>query len=343
MAYRLTENSSILISGGTGSFGQKFVETVLGRYPKIRRLVIYSRDELKQYEMAQKFSPQQYPGLRYFLGDVRDFERLRRAFEQVDIVIHAAALKQVPAAEYNPIEFIKTNVLGAQNVLQAALDLNIERVVALSTDKAAAPVNLYGASKLCSDKLFIAANNIRGRRKTRFAVVRYGNVMGSRGSVIPFFLQQRLTGVLPITDPSMTRFNISLQEGVNMVLWTIENMQGGEIFVPKIPSYRLMDVAKAIGPHCQVSIVGIRPGEKIHEEMITEADSYTTVDLDRYYAILPVQAAYSLDQYCERTGARRVQAGFRYNSGENEQFLTVEQLQSLIQQHVDLSFEPVQV
>ncbi|KKI99125.1 UDP-N-acetylglucosamine 4,6-dehydratase (inverting) [Prochlorothrix hollandica] len=338
MGYQLSENSSILITGGTGSFGKKFVSILLSRYPNIQRLVIYSRDELKQYEMSQEFSPQKYPGLRYFLGDVRDFERLRRAFEQVDVVVHAAALKQVPAAEYNPIEFIKTNVLGAQNVLQAALDVNVKRLVALSTDKAAAPVNLYGATKLCSDKLFTAANNIRGGRQTRFSVVRYGNVMGSRGSVIPFFLQQRSTGVLPITDPNMTRFNISLQEGVEMVIWAIENAWGGEIFVPKIPSYRLTDLAKAIGPDCEHPVVGIRPGEKVHEEMITSADSYTTVNLGMYYAILPVQGAYSMSEYCHATRAIQVPLGFRYNSGENESFLRVEDLRLLIREHVDQSF-----
>lgn len=336
--YQLSESSSILVTGGTGSFGQKFVATLLERYPKIRRLVIYSRDELKQYEMAQKFSPQNYSGLRYFLGDVRDFDRFKRALEQIEVVIHAAALKQVPAAEYNPIECIKTNVLGAQNVLQAALDMSIKRVIALSTDKAAAPVNLYGATKLCSDKLFIAANNIRGDRQTRLSVVRYGNVMGSRGSVIPFFLQQRHTGVLSITDPEMTRFNISLQAGVDMVIWAIEHAWGGEIFVPKIPSYRLMDVAQAIGPDCEHHVVGVRPGEKIHEEMITTSDSYTTVDLGQYYAILPVQAPYTFKHYCQEMGANPVPIGFCYNSGENNLFLTVTELRDLIRMHVDPNF-----
>lgn len=332
---KITQDSSILVTGGTGSFGKQFVATVLRHFPQIRRLVIYSRDELKQFEMSQVFSPREYPGLRYFIGDVRDQARLRRAFEQIDIVVHAAALKQVPTAEYNPMECIRTNVLGAENVIQAALDMRVKRVVALSTDKAAAPVNLYGASKLCSDKLFIAANNIRGGREINFSVVRYGNVMGSRGSVIPFFLQKRSEGKLPITDRRMTRFNISLEEGVEMVLWAIANGWGGEIFVPKIPSYRITDVAAAICPECEQVDVGIRPGEKIHEEMITASDSYTTVDLGKYYAILPINKRYSVEDYCQATGARQVPIGMSYNSGDNDQFLTVEELRSLIQTHID--------
>ena len=298
-------DSSILITGGTGSFGKAFVKTVLDAHPKTRRLVIFSRDELKQYEMSQVFDPAIYPNLRYFIGDVRDDDRLKRALEGIDIVIHAAALKQVPAAEYNPFECIKTNILGAQNLIDACLECSVKRVVALSTDKAAAPINLYGATKLCSDKLFTAANNIRGQRDIRFAVVRYGNVMGSRGSVIPFFLERRKTGILPITDPEMTRFNICLQEGVDMVLWALENAHGGEILVPKIPSYRITDLAQAIGPDCEHPVVGIRPGEKLHEEMITASDSFNTVDLGRYFAILPMAAKYSVDQYCERQGCPR--------------------------------------
>jgi UDP-N-acetylglucosamine 4,6-dehydratase len=331
----MLNNKSILITGGTGSFGKAFVKTVLARYPDIKRLVIFSRDELKQFEMSQEFSEKDYLGLRYFIGDVRDMDRLRRAMEGIDIVVHAAALKQVPAAEYNPFECIKTNVLGAQNVIEACLDAHVERVVALSTDKAAAPINLYGATKLCSDKLFVAANNIKGHRDIRFSVVRYGNVMGSRGSVIPFFLQKRSTGVLPITDTSMTRFNISLQEGVDMVLWSIENAWGGEILVPKIPSYRITDVAKAIGPECDHPVVGIRPGEKIHEEMITLSDSLNTVDMGEYYAILPSGGTYSIDEYCEKNGAKRVSDGFSYDSGSNPDFLSVEALRKLIQAHVD--------
>ncbi len=329
---------NILVTGGTGSFGKKFVEILINRYPDIGRLVIYSRDELKQFEMAQQFSPIKYKFLRYFIGDIRDEARFKRACENIDIIVHAAALKQVPTAEYNPFECIKTNILGAQNVIEAALDSGIEKVVALSTDKAAAPINLYGATKLCSDKLFIAANNFRGKRNLSFSVVRYGNVMGSRGSVIPFFMKKRKDGILPITDPRMTRFNISLTEGVEMVLDAILNSWGGEIFVPKIPSYRITDVATAIAPHCQQKIIGIRPGEKIHEEMITEADSYTTVDLGKQYAILPQVPVWSTEEYLEHFKAKMVSQGFKYNSGTNEQWLSVEEIRDLIKQHVDPNF-----
>ena len=327
-------NRSILVTGGTGSFGKAFIRTVLASYPDIKRLVIYSRDELKQFEMAEEFSESRYKGLRYFLGDIRDESRLRRALEGIDVVVHAAALKQVVAAEYNPFECIKTNVLGAQNLIEACLDSGVSRVVALSTDKAAAPINLYGATKLCSDKLFVAANNIKGKRDIRFSAVRYGNVMGSRGSVIPYFLEKRKSGVLPITDARMTRFNISLQEGVDMVLWSIENALGGEILVPKIPSYRIVDVAMAIGPHCEHKLVGIRPGEKIHEEMITSSDSFNTVDIGAYFAILPIGGAYSIEQYCARMRGQPVSAGFAYQSGSNPDFLDVEQLRALIRKHV---------
>ena len=330
----MLDKKSILITGGTGTFGKAFVKTILDRFPEVNRLVVFSRDELKQYEMALKFPDSKYPSMRYFIGDVRDADRLRRAMEGIDIVIHAAALKQVPAAEYNPFECIKTNVLGAQNVIEACMDTGVKRVVALSTDKAAAPINLYGATKLCSDKLFTAANNIKGHRDLRFSVVRYGNVMGSRGSVIPFFLERRKTGVLPITDPAMTRFNISLQDGVDMVLWALENAQGGEIFVPKIPSYRITDVATAIGPDCEHAIIGIRPGEKIHEEMITSSDSINTVDLGKYFAILPSAGAHSVTSYCAAYGGQPVPSGYAYDSGSNTDFLTVQQLQLLITEHV---------
>lgn len=332
--FQMLSEKSILITGGTGSFGKAFVGTVLRRFPRIARLVVYSRDELKQFEMSQVYSDREYPGLRYFIGDIRDEARLRRALEGVDVVVHAAALKQVPAAEYNPFECIKTNVLGAQNLIEACLDAGVERVIALSTDKAAAPINLYGATKLCSDKLFVAANNIKGRRNIRFSVVRYGNVMGSRGSVIPFFLEKRRTGVLPITDPRMTRFNISLQEGVDMVLWSIEHAWGGEILVPKIPSYRITDVATAIAPECRQELVGIRPGEKIHEEMITSSDSANTVDIGHYYAILPSAGSYSIEKYCGDMGGKPVEPEFAYDSGRNPHFLTVEELRSLIEEHV---------
>jgi UDP-N-acetylglucosamine 4,6-dehydratase len=334
----MLENASILITGGTGSFGKAFVKTILERYPNIQRLVVFSRDELKQFEMSQLFSDTQYKGLRYFLGDVRDAGRLKQALQGIDTVIHAAALKQVPAAEYNPFEFIKTNVLGAENLVQGCLETGVKRVVALSTDKAAAPINLYGATKLCSDKLFTAANNIRGKRDIRFSVVRYGNVMGSRGSVIPFFLERRKSGVLPITDAGMTRFNISIQEGVEMVLWALEQAQGGEIFVPKIPSYRITDLASAIAPLAEHQIIGLRPGEKIHEEMITASDSINTVDLGTYYAILAQSSEYNLREYCDRHQAHPLPQGFAYNSGTNPDFLSVDQLRELIRIHVDPEF-----
>ena len=334
-------SSRILITGGTGSFGKAFIAEMLHRFPEIKRLVVYSRDELKQWELQQLYPNSKYPQLRLFLGDVRDQNRLRRALEDIDTVIHAAALKQVPAAEYNPIEFINTNVFGAENLVQACLDTGVKRLVALSTDKAAAPINLYGATKLCSDKLFIAANNIKGKRDLRFSVVRYGNVMGSRGSVIPFFLEKAKSGVLPITDPAMTRFNISLSEGVAMVLWALENSLGGELFVPKIPSYRITDVAEAIGPSCEKPIIGIRPGEKIHEEMITSSDSFTTIDLGDYYAILPSDGRVQ-KQYQEASiSSEPVATGFAYNSGSNSEFLSVDQLRALIREHVDPSFQPV--
>ncbi len=331
----MLSDKSVLVTGGTGSFGKRFVGTILSRFPGIKRLVVYSRDELKQFEMSQTFPDTQYKGIRYFIGDIRDASRLRRALEGIDVVIHAAALKQVPAAEYNPFECIKTNVLGAQNLIDACLDSHVHSVVALSTDKAAAPINLYGATKLCSDKLFVAANNIKGNRDLKFSVVRYGNVLGSRGSVIPFFLHRSASGVLPITDPAMTRFNISLQQGVEMVLWTLDNAWGGEVFVPKIPSYRIVDVASAIAPECEQRVVGIRPGEKIHEEMITESDSLNTVDLGNYYAILPSGGLYTLADYVAATGARAVAPMFSYNSGTNPNFLTVAQLQGLIAEYLD--------
>lgn len=330
----MLNGKSILITGGTGSFGRAFVAEVLGQYPELKRLVIFSRDELKQFEMAQAFPSAVYPAVRYFIGDVRDQPRLARALEGIDIVIHAAALKQVPAAEYNPFECIKTNVIGAQNVIEGCLDAGVQRVVALSTDKAAAPVNLYGATKLCSDKLFVAANRMKGGRDLRLSVVRYGNVMGSRGSVIPFFLDRRKTGVLPITDPAMTRFNISLAEGVQMVLWALANAAGGEIFVPKIPSYRIVDVAAALAPECRLEIVGIRPGEKIHEEMITTSDSLNTVDLDRYYAILPGIADLASHPLQASLKMQPVEPGFSYNSGSNAVFLSVQQIRDLVDTHV---------
>jgi len=327
-------NKSILITGGTGSFGKALTAKIFNSYPDVKRVVIFSRDELKQFEMAQLYPESSFPGIRFFLGDIRDSQRLVRALEGIDFVVHAAALKQVPSAEYNPFECIKTNVLGAQNLVEACMDTDVKRVVALSTDKAAAPINLYGATKLCSDKLFVAANQIKGSRDLRFSVVRYGNVMGSRGSVIPFFLNKRSSGVLPITDPAMTRFNISLEEGVEMVLWALEHAWGGEILVPKIPSYRITDVAAAVAPECSTEVVGIRPGEKLHEEMITSSDSPNTLDLGKYYAILPSGGSFSLEEYAGKTGGKYVTPGFCYNSGTNTSFLTVAELRSLIEAHV---------
>lgn len=333
---------SVLITGGTGSFGKKFVETILNRYPEVKRIVIYSRDELKQSEMKQKYPETQYRQLRFYIGDVRDRARLIRACEDIDVIIHAAAIKQVDTAEYNPDECIKTNVHGAQYVIDAALENNVKNVIALSTDKACAPINLYGATKLVSDKLFTAANNISGKRKIKFSAVRYGNVMGSRGSVIPFFMRKRADGVLPITDIEMTRFNISLQAGVNLVMFAIEHHLGGEIFVPKIPSYKIMDVATAIAPSCKLEVVGIRPGEKLHEEMITETDAFSTIDLGPYYAILPsVSYSHTEDDYIKHHNAVRVPIGFKYNSGSNTQWESVESLRKAIIEHVDPSFEPL--
>jgi len=330
---------SLLITGGTGSFGKQFVRTVFKLYPKVRRLIVFSRDELKQYEMSQEFPHSQYPAIRFFIGDVRDAQRLQRACEGVDIIIHAAALKQVPAAEYNPMECIKTNIFGAENVINAALDCGVKDVVALSTDKAAAPINLYGATKLCSDKLFVAANNMKGARDLRLSVVRYGNVIGSRGSVVPFFLQQRHTGVLPITHPDMTRFNISLEEGVDLVLYALENAWGGEIFVPKIPSYRITEVARAIGPDCEQRTVGIRPGEKLHEEMITQTDALSTVELDRYYVILPTTSAgWKEEDFITHFHGKRVATDFHYDSANNTDWLDAEQIREEIRLHVDPNF-----
>ena len=329
------DDKSILVTGGTGSFGRKFISRIL-QDTKARKVIVFSRDELKQFEMQQQFPKEER--LRYFIGDVRDKERLYRAFEDVDVVVHAAALKQVPAAEYNPFEAIKTNVMGAQNVIDAAMDRNIKRVVALSTDKAAAPINLYGATKLCSDKLFVAANNFKGSRDIKFSVVRYGNVMGSRGSVIPFFLEKRKTGLLPITDERMTRFNISLNEGVDLVRYALGNMWGGEIFVPRIPSYRITDVAEAIGPECRREIVGIRPGEKLHEEMITETDGLNTIEFRQYFVILPAMQLWSPEEYRKHFDGKFCEFGFRYNSGTNQEWLSVQQLREIICRDLDPAF-----
>ncbi len=335
----MLNNKSVLITGGTGSFGKKFVETILRRYPEVKRIVIYSRDELKQFELKQKYPLKEFPQLRFFIGDVRDRERLKRACEHVDVIIHAAAIKQVDTAEYNPNECIKTNVNGAQNVINAALAMGVKDVVALSTDKACAPINLYGATKLVSDKLFTAANNMKGNRDLRFSVVRYGNVMGSRGSVIPFFIKKRSDGFLPITHMEMTRFNISLEAGVELVMFALANHLGGEIFVPKIPSYKITDIAKAIAPECELKEVGIRPGEKLHEEMITVTDALNTIDLGKYYAILPsVSFSHTEEDYMKHHKAKKVPRGFSYNSGQNGEWETVETLREKIKEFVDPNF-----
>jgi UDP-N-acetylglucosamine 4,6-dehydratase (inverting) len=334
----MLSGKSILVTGGTGSFGKKFVEVLLNNWPSVKKIIIYSRDELKQFEMQQMYPVNKYPQLRFFIGDVRDAARLKRACEGVDVIVHAAALKQVPTAEYNPMECINTNIFGAENVINAAMDCGVQKVVALSTDKAAAPINLYGATKLCSDKLFIAANNMKGARKLSFSVVRYGNVLGSRGSVVPFFLEKRASGLLPITHKDMTRFNITLDEGVSMVLYALENSWGGELFVPKIPSYRIMDLAQAIAPNCKIEIVGIRPGEKLHEEMITESDSLNTLDCGKYYVIIPSIPGWNKNEYMEKFNARYVEQGFKYNSGTNTEWLNPEQIRSLVTKHVDSQF-----
>jgi UDP-N-acetylglucosamine 4,6-dehydratase len=331
---------SILITGGTGSLGKELTKKILDNWPNVNRLVIYSRDEQKQFQMAQEYPSHKYNNIiRYFIGDVRDFDRLKRALTGIDYVIHAAAMKHVHIAEYNPDECVKTNIGGAENVIHAALESNVSRVVALSTDKACAPINLYGATKLTSDKLFIAANNIKGSKDIRFSVVRYGNVMGSNGSVIPFFLKKRSEGVLPITNENMTRFNISLQDGVDMVLHALESAWGGELFVPKIPSYKIMDVAKAIGSDCEHRVIGIRPGEKIHEEMITSSDSFTTYDIGRYYVILPQLPNWDLQVYVKEFNAKKVAEGFNYSSGKNTEWETVDSLRKLITEHVDKNFK----
>jgi len=336
----MLNGKSVLITGGTGSFGKKFIETILSRYSDVKKIIIYSRDELKQSDLRREYPMKSFPQLRFFIGDVRDKERVVRACEEVDVIIHAAAIKQVDTAEYNPTECIKTNVNGAENVINAALECGVKNVVALSTDKACAPINLYGATKLVSDKLFTAANNIKGTKDVRFSVVRYGNVMGSRGSVIPFFLDKKKDGMLPITHESMTRFNISLQAGVDLVMYALENHLGGEIFIPKIPSYRILDLAQAIAPDSETKIVGIRPGEKLHEEMITDTDSINTIDIGRFYAILPsISFNYTEEEYIAHHKAKKVPFGFKYNSGTNEDWESVESLRQAIVDHVDSDFE----
>jgi UDP-N-acetylglucosamine 4,6-dehydratase len=322
----MLNNKTILITGGTGSFGKKATEIILKRC-KPKKLIIFSRDELKQFNMAQQFKESK--GIRYFIGDVRDKERLHRAFYGVDIVLHAAALKQVPAAEYNPFEAVKTNIIGAENVINVAIDQGVRKVIALSTDKAANPINLYGSTKLCSDKLFIAGNSYVGRDHSIFSVVRYGNVVGSRGSVIPFFLKQKEKGVLPITDSRMTRFWITVEQGVDFVLNCIEQMVGGELFVPKIPSMNIMDLAKAIAPECKTEIVGIRPGEKLHEVMVTKDDARRTLEYKDHYVVQPDFQFWG--SRFKSNGGTPLPEGFEYNSGTNPWFLTIDEMREMIE------------
>ncbi len=324
------KNKSILITGGTGSFGKAFLKFLIKNYKGYKKIIIYSRDELKQYEMSNEYEESKYPFIRYFLGDVRDKSRFKRSLEGVDYVIHAAALKQVPASEYNPFEVIKTNINGAQNIVESCLDSNVKKVVALSTDKAVSPLNLYGATKLCSDKLFISANNIIGKRKLSFSVVRYGNVMGSRGSVIPQFLKQKKTGIINVTDKRMTRFNILMDDSIRLVLWALKNSLGGEVFVPKIPSYRILDLAKAVAPNCKINYIGLRPGEKLHEELISSGESYNTVDLEKYYAILNFDKSLE-KRYLKNKKIKKVKDEFSYSSGKNDNFLSTRELIKLIQ------------
>ena len=330
----MLNNKSILITGGTGSLGKALTKKILNDYPKIKRLVIFSRDEQKQFLMSQEYPENKYPNVRFFIGDIRDLNRLKRALINIDFVIHAAAMKHVPIAEYNPMECIKTNVIGAENLITACLDSHVKKVVALSTDKAAAPINLYGATKLTSDKLFISANNIRGDNPITFSVVRYGNVMGSKGSVIPFFMKMRKKGFLPITDMSMTRFNITLGQGVDLVLNTLEKSWGGEIIIPKIPSYKITDLAEALAPECKLKVIGIRPGEKLHEQMITLSDSPYTYDLGKYYSIIPFSRNWSLDKYIENFKAKKVKNGFEYSSNNNEEWETIENLRNLLNSQI---------
>jgi UDP-N-acetylglucosamine 4,6-dehydratase len=320
------DEKAVLVTGATGSFGKRFIKAVLEQH-RPKRLIVFSRDELKQFEMQQHIKA---PNLRYFLGDVRDKERLYRAFDGIEVVVHAAAMKQVPASEYNPMEAIKTNVIGAENVINVCIDQEVQHVIALSTDKAANPVNLYGATKLCADKLFIAANTLSGRHRTRFSVVRYGNVIGSRGSVIPFFMQCRKNGVLPITDERMTRFWITLGEGVQFVLKSLSRMHGGEIFVPKIPSMNIMDVAKVVAPECRTETTGIRPGEKLHEALITADDAYHTIEFDDHYVIQPNDVWWDRQEYLKSAGGKPVSDGFQYTSDTNSVWMTRDALTALL-------------
>ncbi len=332
----MLNHKSILITGGTGSFGKKFVEVILKKYPQIKRLIIYSRDELKQFEMSQVFNSAKYPAIQYYLGDIRDAHRLKRVCEGVDIIIHAAALKQMPTAEYNPMEYIKTNILGAENVINAALDSGVKKVIAISTDKAVGPSSLYGATKLCEEKLILSANYFKNEREISFSVVRYGNFFGSRGSVVPLFMEQRKKGVLSITHKEMTRFSVTAEKGVEFALFALESAWGGEVFVPKLPSYRIMELAQAIGPECELNIIGIRPGEKLHEEMISKADAHNTLEFDNYFVILPTVPIWNVEEYLKVFNGERVASFFEYNSGSNDRFLSVGEIEEEIGINVDM-------
>ena len=337
----LASTQGILITGGTGSFGSAFVKYLLKNYPNLKRIVIFSRDEKKQWDMQNEYPENKFPQLRFFIGDIRDKERFKRALHNIDVVIHAAALKHVVMAENNPIEYVNTNVMGSENIVQACLEEGVKKIIGLSTDKAAAPVNLYGATKLCAEKLFLAANNIRGDKETKFSVVKYGNVMGSRGSVIPFFLNKANSGILPITDVQMTRFNITLLDAMKLVEWSLEHARGGEVFVPKIPSYKITDVANAIGPSCEKKVVGIRIGEKLHEEMITCSDSESTFDIGKYYLVKANNQSDLTSQKYDGVIPKKVFKDFRYASNTNEEFLSIDEIRDLIKIHIDKDFEPV--
>ncbi|MFK5892034.1 MAG: UDP-N-acetylglucosamine 4,6-dehydratase (inverting) [Pseudomonadota bacterium] len=325
----MLNNKSILITGGTGSFGRAFVKYLFDKYPNIKRIVIYSRDEQKQYEMAHEFSPKNHP-IKYVLGDVRDLDQLIKATKGIDVLIHSAAMKHVPAAEQNPMECVKTNILGSQNVIDAAIANNIKKAVALSTDKSTAPINVYGASKLLLEKLFVYADAEKGDQDIRFSVVRYGNIFGSKGSVVPFFLKKKNEGFLPITDPKMTRFSITIQESIDLVMFALEKGWGGEIIVPIAASYRITDVAQAIAPDCEQSIIGIRNGEKLDEIMITSHESYHTVKRDNYYIVCPLEGNWNRNEYCKQTSAIKVNDGYEYNSGSNEEWLSIDQIKKLM-------------
>ena len=330
----MINNKTILITGGTGSFGKEFVKIVLKKYKKVKKLIVFSRDELKQHEMKKLFSQERYPCMRYFIGDIRDYTRLKLATKEVDFIVHAAALKQVDTAEYNPSEYIKTNVVGAQNIVEASIFCGVDRVIALSTDKASNPINLYGATKLCSDKLFIAANNIKGNRDIKFSVVRYGNVMGSRGSVIPLFLKSRESGLLKITNKDMTRFNISLDESVKFVIKSIILQKGGEIFVPKLKSFKIMDLCKSIDEKAKIKMIGIRPGEKLHEILCPADDSRLTLEFKNHFIIMPSANFENIKKkfiknLSGETG-KFVKTNFVYDSGTNPKFLKIKEIKNLL-------------